>query len=153
MTQRVHILGYCMGGLLALALAALEPQQARTLTLIATPWDFHRPDPTIGAQFTAMMDQVEPHLEKLGHLPVDFIQSLFALFQPMQVFSKFVAASALDPASPEARHFVLVEDWLNDGVPLTAPVARECLARMVWRKSARPNEMVRRGPRHRSTRT
>jgi polyhydroxyalkanoate synthase len=140
-SKRAHILGYCMGGLLALALAALRPEQTRTLTLMATPWDFHKPDPSIGAQFTAMMDQVEPHLEKCGELPVDFIQSLFALFQPIQVLNKFIAAAVLDPAGLEARQFVLLEDWLNDGVPLVAQVARECLrgwygenqpARMEW---------------------
>ena len=44
--------------------------------------------------------------------------------------------------SDEAEAFVALEDWLNDGVALAAPVARECLlgwygdntpARGVWR--------------------
>ena len=34
----------------------------------------------------------------------------------------------MDPASERAGLFVALEDWLNDGVPLAAPVARECLA-------------------------
>ncbi|MDX2028768.1 MAG: alpha/beta fold hydrolase [Alphaproteobacteria bacterium] len=125
--KAVHILGYCMGGLLALALAALRPQRTRTLTLMATPWDFHKPDAAISPEFLALADELEPSLQANGILSVDIIQSLFSLFQPMQVFTKFVDAAALDPASAEARHFVLLEDWLNDGVPLTAPTARECL--------------------------
>jgi polyhydroxyalkanoate synthase len=56
--RNVHILGYCMGGLLALALATLKPAQARTLVLMATPWDFHRPNPGIGPQFLALADQI-----------------------------------------------------------------------------------------------
>lgn len=126
-TGRVHVIGYCMGGLLALALATLKPTSLRTLTLMATPWDFHKPNPQIGTDFLAFADQVEGYLQTTGQLPVDMIQSLFALFQPMQVVTKFMQVASLDPTSLEARHFVLLEDWLNAGVPLTAPVARECL--------------------------
>lgn len=122
-----HVIGYCMGGLLALALAVLRPKGLRTLTLMATPWDFHKPDPAIGAEFLVFADQMEPQLQVSGELPADTIQGLFAAFQPMQVVTKFTAAAALDPASVEARHFVLLEDWLNEGVPLAAPVARESL--------------------------
>jgi polyhydroxyalkanoate synthase len=123
----VNVLGYCMGGLLALALATLRPEDVRTLTLMATPWDFHKPDPETGVRFTAMAEQLEPCLTQLGHLPVDILQSLFAGFQPLQALTKFIAFADLDPGSMEARRFVLLEDWLNDGVPLTANVARNCL--------------------------
>ena len=47
----VHVLGYCMGGLLALALAALRPERVKSLILMATPWDFHQPDAGIGRGF------------------------------------------------------------------------------------------------------
>jgi polyhydroxyalkanoate synthase len=123
----VPVLGYCMGGLLTLALAVLRPRQIRSLSLLATPWDFHKPDPAIGPQFLALAKEMEPSLVALGHMPVDVIQGLFASFQPLKVMKKFTAFAALDPLSDEARHFVLTEDWLNDGVPLTANVARECL--------------------------
>lgn len=138
----VHVLGYCMGGLLALALAALQPAVTKTLTLMATPWDFHQPDPTRGEAFHQLVQQVEPILQSSSLLPVDVIQTLFASFQPLRVLEKFYDFAAMDATSAEARHFVLLEDWLNDGVPLTAPVARECLhdwygdnvtARGTWR--------------------
>lgn len=123
----VHLLGYCMGGLLALALSALDPLRVRTLTLMAVPWDFHQPDAAIGPAFLDLAAEMSPHLETLGHLPVDVIQSLFVSFQPLQTMQKFTQFAALDPQSSEARLFVLLEDWLNDGVPLVAQVARECL--------------------------
>ncbi|MFY9287206.1 MAG: alpha/beta fold hydrolase [Alphaproteobacteria bacterium] len=126
-TNPVHVMGYCMGGLLALALATLQKERVKTLTLLATPWDFHKPNPDIASSFIAVAEQMEPCLQATGLLPVDVIQSLFAGFQPMQVLNKFSEFASLDPDSMEARQFVLLEDWLNDGVPLTAPVARECL--------------------------
>ena len=122
-----HLLGYCMGGLLALALATLCQKEVKTLSLLATPWDFHQPDPTAGQSFLALADQMEPCFDTLGFLPVDVIQGLFSALQPLQVLTKFIEFGELDPASSEARQFVLLEDWLNDGVPLTARVAKTCL--------------------------
>ena len=120
-----HILGYCMGGLLALGLAILRPEQTRSLTVMATPWSFSAG--AVGQEFLTLAEKLEPHIKNWGHLPVDVIQTLFASFQPTQVMQKFTRFAGLDAASDEARRFVLTEDWLNDGVPLTANVARECL--------------------------
>jgi poly(3-hydroxyalkanoate) synthetase len=116
-----------MGGLLALALATHRPDAVRSLTLLATPWDFHAPDPGIGPQFLALAETLEDQLDQLDRVPAEMIQGLFAALQPLQALTKFSDFALLDPGSMEARQFVLVEDWLNDGIPLTAPVARECL--------------------------
>src|SRR4029077_12428041 len=35
------VMGYCMGGVLALALAERRPKRVSALALLATPWDFH----------------------------------------------------------------------------------------------------------------
>lgn len=121
----LHLLGYCMGGLLALALASQKPHAFKTLTLMATPWDFHEPQPKLSIDlqntFASMLDQS-------GHLPVDVLQSLFTAMQPMRTLEKFMRFAAVNPLSMEARKFVLVEDWLNDGVPLTSKTAKECIA-------------------------
>src|SRR3984885_15188978 len=44
--KSISVLGYCMGGLLALALADRRPDLVNSLALLATPWKFHaeRPD-------------------------------------------------------------------------------------------------------------
>ena len=60
-------------------------------------------------------------------LPVDVLQMLFALLDPFGVAEKYRGFGRLDPEGERARLFVALEDWLNDGVPLAAPVARECL--------------------------
>ena len=133
-----HVMGYCMGGLLALALAVLRPEQTRSLTLLATPW--HTGATTVdeggtvrrsfmakGDEFLAMLEKLEMPLSRLDYLPVSFLQFLFACVQPSNALRKFVRFSKMEQDSVKARHFVLTEDWLNDGVPLTAPVARELL--------------------------
>ena len=46
---------------------------------------------------------------------------------PLLALRKFTRFAALAEGSAAARGFVALEDWLNDGVPLALPVARECL--------------------------
>lgn len=124
------LLGYCMGGLLALAAALRRPERLRGLALLATPWDFHAGGGEAQARalaLAALLPGLEPVLEAHGTLPVDLIQTLFAGLDPWGVAAKFRAFAAMDPASERAHLFVALEDWLNDGVPLAAPVAREAL--------------------------
>ena len=123
----VVLLGYCMGGLLAVALALRRRRDLAGLVCLATPWDFHAERPSQAKLLGASVNLVEPLLRNIGELPVDAIQALFAGLDPMQVIRKFVGFAELDPDSQRARLFVAVEDWLNDGVPLAAAVARECL--------------------------
>ena len=122
------VLGYCMGGLLAIALAVLRPKDVAGLALLATPWDFHADGEA--AQARALAASIQPFwplFDTMGEMPVDAIQALFARLDPYLAVRKFTAFAGLDPASPKARAFVALEDWLNDGVPLPAPVARACI--------------------------
>ncbi|NMJ44396.1 alpha/beta fold hydrolase [Roseomonas sp. JC162] len=126
----VVLAGYCMGGLLALAAALRRPDRVRALALLATPWDFHAgPDgPRRARTAAALLPGLETMMAPTEALPVDAIQSLFALLDPFGIAQKFRAFARLDPQSERAELFVALEDWLNDGIPLPAPVARQCLA-------------------------
>jgi len=152
----VVLVGYCMGGMLALAAALRRPELVRGLALLATPWDFHATEEGArqGRAIAASLPALEPVLEATGALPVDSIQAMFALLDPFGLAEKYRAFARLRPDSPEAARFVALEDWLNDGVPLAAPVARECLggwygrnepARGLWRVAGlpvRPEELA-----------
>ncbi len=125
---RVVLAGYCMGGLLAVAAAQRRPDLVAALALLATPWDFHAADPKRAAELGRLAPLLEPAMAFAGVLPVDLLQVLFALLDPFSVAAKYRAFSRLNQDSDRARLFVALEDWLNDGVPLVASVARECLA-------------------------
>jgi polyhydroxyalkanoate synthase subunit PhaC len=124
---RVVVAGYCMGGTLALGLAQNRASDLAGLALLATPWDFHAERVEQAELLAALLPCFEPVLEVLGELPVDMIQALFAALDPSLVLRKFLGFAGLDPGSERACQFVALEDWLNDGVPLAASVARECL--------------------------
>jgi polyhydroxyalkanoate synthase len=144
--RRVTLLGYCMGGLLALAAALRRPAEVGRLALLATPWDFHA-DVESARRLSMLATVLGPLIDQLGELPVDVLQALFFGLDPMQGPRKFEAFARHQESKAKLRHFVATEDWLNDGVPLAGPVARECLfgwyganspALGQWRIAGRP---------------
>jgi polyhydroxyalkanoate synthase subunit PhaC len=143
----VAVLGYCMGGLLALALAQRRPELVSSLVLLATPWDFHAEAPGQARLLGELAAVMTRGFAALGEVPVDVLQMLFAALDPLLALRKFSRFAAVAEGSAEERDFVAVEDWLNDGVPLALPVAQECLGGWYgdntpgqgrWQVSARP---------------
>jgi polyhydroxyalkanoate synthase len=123
----IALAGYCMGGVLALAAAQLQRKHVGKLALLATPWDFHC------EQFAPMVLDASWHkvmAELIGKhktLPADIIQSLFYVTDPFIFEHKFRRYANLSAESRAARDFVALEHWVNDGVPMTANVAKDCL--------------------------
>jgi polyhydroxyalkanoate synthase len=125
---KVTLVGYCMGGLLCLAAAQLQPQRIAGLALLATPWDFHAGRPGFSSIMPKVLEAVEPILQVSGTMPIDVLQLLFTIGDPHGVGNKYRAFGEAPQDTDRARQFVAIEDWLNDGVPLAAVVARECLS-------------------------
>lgn len=123
----VHVAGYCMGGLLAVALAQLAKDDVKSLLCLASPWDFHEGDEGLTALIQATHEKLDALIDLWGELPVDVLQSYFISLSPFSLLDKFVRFSKLRQNSAEARAFVLKEDWVNDGVPLAKGVAKDCL--------------------------
>ena len=116
------VTGYCMGGTMALAAAALAP--VARIALLATPWRFDRYEAGQRAAVAAHAASILPLAEALGALPMDLLQPAFWQLDPAAVVAKFAAFAGRDPASAAARAFVALEDWANDGPPLALGVAR-----------------------------
>lgn len=149
---KIVLAGYCMGGLLALAAALRLPEKVSALALLATPWDFHADDPAAARRLADMLPSLELMMGFSSTLPIDALNALFAMIDPYGVGDKYRDYAGQDKASARARRFVAMEDWLADGVPLAAPVARETLAgwyganspaRLQWRVAGLPVDPAR----------
>ena len=133
----VAVCGYCMGGLLALALALRQPADTACLVLLATPWDFHAERRAEAELLGLVFEWLPAFIGDGAAIPVSVIQSLFMALDPFLGERKFVRFAGLDPAGAAAKNFVALEDWINDGVPLACQVALEC-ARSWYRDNDPP---------------
>lgn len=117
------LLGYCLGGTMAVAAAALAP--ARALATIAAPWHFGAYPPKALRMMADVWAAAQPSVGALGVLPMEALQSAFWNLDPARTIGKFEAFAEMPPGSPEAQAFVRLEDWANDGPPISAAAARE----------------------------
>jgi polyhydroxyalkanoate synthase len=131
----VPVLGYCMGGTLAVGLAARRPADVAALVTIGAPWDFASTRGVAGGIRAMLRANGIAHAEALidglgdvfGQVPVSVFQTLFAMVNPIQASLKFQKLARLDPDGPVAQLFVALEDWLAEGVPMPAGAARDLL--------------------------
>ena len=121
------LIGYCMGGLLAAALAALNNQNVRALALLAMPWDFHTPSKSQADGVAKLGPMFQMSAKATGAVPTDVLQTLFFSLDPTLALRKFRAFAEMDMASKAAHAFVAMEDWVNGGPDLAAPVAQSVL--------------------------
>ena len=121
----IGVVGYCMGGLLALALSLRRQRQVACLALLATPWDFHAKSRQ-SQRLALAVDSLARLSNQAGSVSVEAIQTLFYVLDPFTSVRKFTRFASLDPDGDEARSFVALEDWINDGVPLPIRVAHSC---------------------------
>lgn len=121
--EQVVLVGYCLGGTMALAGAAKI--HARALATIAAPWHFDGFTPAARALLADLWLRAEPSARALGVLPMEVLQTAFWSLDPARTVAKFEAFAAMLPDSSEASAFVRLEDWANDGPPLPEAAARE----------------------------
>lgn len=115
--------GYCLGGTMALAAAAIRPPAS--LTLIATPWRFAGFPDEARRGLVDLWKQAQPTADAMGLLPVELLQSAFWRLDPRRTVEKFVAFGRGARDEEATRRFVALEDWANDGAPLTPAAGRE----------------------------
>jgi polyhydroxyalkanoate synthase len=120
----VSLVGYCMGGLLGLAGSILAgPSIVNKLALIATPWDFSV-TPSSGHMLAAR-PVLEPWLHSQKVIPAEAMQQYFWLLDPWSPVHRLMAYGKA--ASEQRTYLTALEDWLNDGLALDAPIAKEIL--------------------------
>ncbi len=117
------VLGYCLGGTMAVALAQQNPDQVSALALLAAPWCWSCYSADYRTAMAEMMATSSQCLEDWGAMSAIQLQMLFAALDSQLIVDKFAKFACVDEGSAAERAFVAVEDWSNAGPPLSAPVA------------------------------
>lgn len=122
------LIGYCLGGTLAIGAAArlaAADGPAAALATIATPWDFAQ----YGADFRAQIDKIwsesRTTCETLGVVPMEVLQSGFWSLDPDRTIRKYADFGEMDADTLGYRGFITLEDWANEGAPLTLACGRD----------------------------
>lgn len=121
------LVGYCLGGTMAAAAAAIAP--AAGLALIAAPWRFAEYGERALGDIARLWRAAEPMCERMGVVPMEVLQSGFWALDPQRTIAKFANMADSDEAS--LARFVLLEDWANAGAPLTLAAGRQLFERFL----------------------
>lgn len=117
------LVGYCLGGTLTLAAAQLL--QVHAVVTIATPWHFDRYPTDDISLIGNLWRDAKPLCERLGYAPMEVLQSGFWGLDPTRTIRKYAAFADMEDGSNDQQAFLAVEDWANEGAPLTYAAARE----------------------------
>ena len=113
--EAVHVLGYCLGGTLAVLHAALQPARVASLTLVAAPVDFH--DGGLLSRWTNTRSlDTEALVEGAGNVPWQLMQGAFQLLRPTLPLVKAVSLAQRAWDEPFLDGFFALETWGNDNV-------------------------------------
>jgi polyhydroxyalkanoate synthase subunit PhaC len=121
--EKPALAGYCLGG--TMALAAAEASGAPAVAAIAAPWRFSAFPDEARTLLARLWSAAAPTSAALGCLPMEVLQSAFWSLDPGRTVAKFEAYADMEEGSAEARAFVTLEDWANDGPPLPHAAAKE----------------------------
>jgi len=121
----VVLAGYCLGGVMAVAAATLAAPRA--LILIATPWDFSGFPADTRQNLLQLWQAAKPTADAMGLVPAEVLQQVFWQIDPKRTVHKFVQFADKDPLSPEGQNYIAVEDWANDGPPMTYAAGRDLM--------------------------
>jgi polyhydroxyalkanoate synthase len=122
------LVGYCLGGTMAIAAANLI--ECERVVTLAAPWNFARYPDDSRAALADMWRHSQPAAQSIGALPMEVLQAAFWSLDPQRTVRKFADFGRLEPASPDARRFVELEDWANEGEPLPYPAAQELIEQL-----------------------
>jgi polyhydroxyalkanoate synthase len=122
--QAPAVLGYCMGGTLAVMFAARHPERLRSLTLLGTPVEFQKSGALARMTDRRLFD-ADLLMDTLGNMPPMMMQSGFKMLNPADMWNKLTGLLRDAGDAERVRHFVALESWLDDNVSFPGGVYRE----------------------------
>ncbi len=124
--NKISILGYCWGGIIALIHASLHPEQVRNLVLMAAPLDSSK-DNTILAKWAKTID-LDQMMDELGHMDGQVLDLAFLMRNPPRYgLDKYLKLFQRSHDREFMDTFVDVERWLYDTPPIPGVLHRQII--------------------------
>jgi len=125
-SEKVTILGYCMGGTMSAMYAALHPEKVQNFIALAAPFDWSGRDSLLSLWADEKYFNVDRLLEVYGNAPPQWLQASFLLLKPVQnLMEKYVNFYENMEDEKFLEDFFAMETWLNDNIPVAGETFRQ----------------------------
>ncbi|MFZ2957174.1 MAG: alpha/beta fold hydrolase [Candidatus Ozemobacteraceae bacterium] len=138
--NKISLLGYCMGGTMALIHAALHPNRIARLSMLAAPVNFH--DEGVLSQWARKeVFDVDAISDTVGAMDPMMLQSSFSLIKPLSQYQKLkgLYETCTDPKSLDS--YLHLDKWVNDNVYVPREAYREYV-KMTYHENALANDTI-----------
>ncbi len=123
-TDHVTLQGYCTGGTIATAYAALHPTNVRNLVVTAPVIDGWK-DTTVVSNLAKHID-VDGMVETIGNMPPEFMYYCFSILKPFeQGIEKYIKFFNNIDNERYVDNFLRVEKWLDETPPIPGELFRQ----------------------------
>ena len=124
-SDKVSLMGYCMGGTMSAMYTSLYPEDVKNLILMTAGIDF-KVEGTLNLWSDKPNFDVDKFVEAFGNVPPEFLQASFLIMKPVQnLVSKYVSFYENVENEQFVDNFFAMEKWLNDNIPVPGEVFRE----------------------------
>jgi polyhydroxyalkanoate synthase len=129
-SDRINLLGYCFGGVLALLHAAHQRNTPlRSLTVVATPVDFEKVGPM--ADIMSSVREVDDLLGADGNVPPNVVLQGFRALTPTATVTSYVNLWERMWSDEYVAAHQALSGWAHDHVPFPGAAARQTAAMLV----------------------
>lgn len=129
-SDKVNLLGYCMGGSMSAMYTALHPDKIANLILLAAPVDWSNQDHLLGRWVSPQAFDVDKIIDTFGNAPADMLQGSFLLLKPVSnLVEKFITFYEKMDDEKFLEDFFAMETWLNDNIPVAGEMFRQFVKR------------------------
>jgi polyhydroxyalkanoate synthase subunit PhaC len=126
----VTLMGYCLGGVLALLYAAGHDAPVRNLVLLATPLDNAAMGPMVAALEQGRLDP-DQLIDETGNVPADVLYSGFFMLAPTSVVAQNATLLQHLWNDEFVKGFQAVGQWTRDQVPFPGAAFRQLVEDLV----------------------
>jgi polyhydroxyalkanoate synthase subunit PhaC len=125
-SDKVNLLGYCMGGTLSTMFTAIHQDLVKNLVLLTTGIDYSSRDSLIGLWTDPRYFDVDKFVDTMGNVPAEFLQPAFLMLKPVaNLVEKHINLMENVHRDEFVDDFLHMETWLNDNIPVPGEVYRE----------------------------
>lgn len=123
-SEKVSLLGYCMGGTMTLMFAAVHPKKIRNIVLLATPVNFEN-EAMLNLWAGRQFFDVDKMVDTFGNPPELLLQTTFAMMKPTKNVTKYIDLFQNAGNREFVDTFLAFDYWVNDVVSMPGETFRQ----------------------------